>query len=577
MGFGNLVVFSALVMSLVACGGEQNSTFYKIGSGLSGAPATTAGSDGTESRAHLPMMAPTNTTSAAGPSAGYGDSATTGLDEKAPVAPATGGSSDELSTGKSYQQYQSNLTAGQVDDNAKFSEYLDYLREYVGGVVTPIDVSQRLFVRVLDGEQQPIAGARVQLFDGQRKVFEGSTMSDGRALFFPSAADATQTKEYRAVIGRGQTSVEAAVRPGLGEQTVVLDGVKDNTGAVGIDLVFLLDATGSMGDEIARIKGTVESIAQRIEQLPGSSAPRFGLVAFRDRGDDYVTRSWDFTSDVDWFASNLNGVNASGGGDTAESVNAGLHDAIHLPGWADNSTGRRLRLIVLVGDAPPHLDYQDDYSYPALLQEAVAAGIKIFPVGASNLESDGEYIFRQFAEVTQGQFVFLTYANGVSGAPGLSTDKHVSDFTVQNLDSLIVNLVAGEIANQTGGQQVGASDPQPVNVVAPVWIEEGPPVKEPLTGLAALLDDFVGGRGGIFWAAILLIVGAVVLTTRKQIAARVSPAPAQSEEIYVPEQHVEDAAEQDRAMLAAHLQPEAGTVQLYLDVQEAQQPTVPLR
>ena len=71
-------------------------------------------------------------------------------------------------------------------------------------------------------------------------------------------------------------------------------------------------------------------------------------------------------------------------------------------------------------------------------------------MGASNLEADGEYIFRQFAQVTQGQFVFLTYANGVSGAPGSLTDKHVSDFTVQNLDSLIVGLVAGEIANQTG-------------------------------------------------------------------------------------------------------------------------------
>ena len=173
-------------------------------------------------------------------------------------------------------------------------------------------------------------------------------------------------------------------------------------------------------------------------------------MAYRDRGDEYVTRSWEFTPDIQQFSDNLDNVYAAGGGDTPESVNAGLHDAIHLPGWADNGSGRHLRMIVLVGDAPPHLDYQDDYRYPDLLQEAAGPASRYSRWGRATSESDGEYIFRQFAEVTQGQFVFLTYANGVSGAPGLSTDKHVSRLHVQNLDSLVVNLVAGEVGNQTG-------------------------------------------------------------------------------------------------------------------------------
>ena len=68
-------------------------------------------------------------------------------------------SSADVSTGQPYQQYQSDLTAGQVDDNAKFSDYLDYLHNYNGDGVMPVDVSQRLFVRVLDSSQQPVAGA----------------------------------------------------------------------------------------------------------------------------------------------------------------------------------------------------------------------------------------------------------------------------------------------------------------------------------------------------------------------------------------------------------------------------------
>jgi len=53
-------------------------------------------------------------------------------------------------------------------------------------------VDQRLFVRVLDNQQSPVAGARVQLFDGDRQVFDGRTVSDGRVRFFPLAANAAQ-------------------------------------------------------------------------------------------------------------------------------------------------------------------------------------------------------------------------------------------------------------------------------------------------------------------------------------------------------------------------------------------------
>jgi hypothetical protein len=248
-------------------------------------------------------------------------------------------------------------------------------------------------------------------------------------------------------------------------------------------------------------------------------------VAYRDQGDEYVTRAWDFTSDVDRFSSYLSTVQAGGGGDIPESVNQGLRDAINLQGWADNSAGRRLRLVVLVGDAPPHIDYPNDTPYPVLLNQAVARGIKIFPVGASNLDEAGEYVFRQFAQVTQGQFVFLTYANGVSGAPGVYTDKSVTDFTVQNLDNLIVNLVAGEVSNQTG-QKVEAST-QPAQVPVAMSVQESAP--------ASLLDRLFSGDAALWWAGILGVISLVVWATGTQARARVTarpaplpPAPAQS-------------------------------------------------
>ncbi|HST05638.1 MAG TPA: VWA domain-containing protein [Chloroflexia bacterium] len=511
--------------------------------------------------------------------------------EKAPggelstaVHPSDSGGTDYYQPSQEQFQYQADLTAGQVDDNAKYQEYLDYLSKYQGynGRVIPIDVSQRLFVRVLDSAQMPVAGASVQLFDDDKQVFAGETMSDGRALFLPKAAGITQATQFRAVISRGQASAEATVQASGPEQVVTLAGLGDsNTGAVGVDLVFLLDATGSMADEIDHIKQTIGSIAQRIEQVPGSSAPRFALVAYRDRGDDYVTRQWDFTSDIDQFSANLANVQAGGGGDIPESVSAGLHDAINLQGWSDNSTGRHLRMIVLVGDAPPHLDYANDYSYPQLLNEAAAKGIKVFPVGASNLEADGEYIFRQFAQVTQGQFVFLTYANGVSGAPGTYTDKHVTDFTVQNLDSLIVGLVAGEVANQTGQKIDTSAQVAPVPVTVPASQTDN--------SIVGIIGKMFRGDGAIFWGVIVSVVLIVVYATRRdgrQPKDDIREAEHEltdgrehdGEEIWVRDDGLER-AEEERELVAAHIQPSFSPVELRMEVRPEQtgQPTLPLR
>lgn len=528
--FLNILVLLLLVAGSAACGGSYgNAPSSTTTRGLRVTPADPkgVGDRPTGGVAASEATATTGTAALADivPTTGGGGST------EAPISGAkaiegTTGEDSTLRTGSlPPPNYQSSLTAGQVDDNAKFQEYLEYLREHRSEYATQMDVSQRLFLRVVDGEQRPVAGARVQLYDGQRLLYDGQTVSDGRVLFFPSLVGASQVQALRAVVSRGNSAVEANVNVAGPEQTISMPDLKDNTGPVALDLVFLLDATGSMGDEIAEIKATVGSIAQRIEQLPGSSAPRFGLVAFRDLGDDYLTRRWDFTSDIGQFAANLSNVSAGGGGDVPEAVNAGLHDAINLPGWADNSTGQHLRMIVLVGDAPPHLDYPNDYAYPDLLQQAVAKGIKIFPIGASNLDSGGEYIFRQFAQFTQGQFVFLTYANGVSGAPGASTTHDVpSDFTVQNLDSLVVRLVQTEVANQTGQQPQGGRP-----VMVPVAAVPGP-VEQPATLLASLQGTLQHAAGEVFsWTSLLwlaLLAGMLIVAQRFPQRVRVAPAAA---------------------------------------------------
>jgi hypothetical protein len=50
---------------------------------------------------------------------------------------------------------------------------------------------------------------------------------------------------------------------------------------------------------------------------------KIGLVAYRDRGDAYVTKKHGLTGDLDAVFENLNAFRADGGGDTPEHVAKG--------------------------------------------------------------------------------------------------------------------------------------------------------------------------------------------------------------------------------------------------------------
>ena len=110
--------------------------------------------------------------------------------------------------------------------------------------------------------------------------------------------------------------------------------------------------------------------------------------------------------------------------------------AVHRPSWRLDDA---IRLIVLVADAPPHLDYVEDYDYAVEMIEANRRGMKIFTIASSGLDNQGEYIFRQIAQHTMGRFIFILY--------GGETSHSVSEYSVEQLDALVVRLVQEELAH----------------------------------------------------------------------------------------------------------------------------------
>ena len=339
---------------------------------------------------------------------------------------------------------QAGLRAGSVDDNVDFADFLTYLaRIHDLGIATrPFDPTGRVVVTVVGTSGLPVAGAQVSVTSDGTEIASLRTTANGTARFLPALYGAGGTATF--TFTSGDASADGAPGSSVTLQPAIAGG---RSGAVALDVLFLLDATGSMGDEIDRLKTTIDTVAAQVTGFESQPDVRFGMTLYRDEGDTFVTKTFDFTGDIDVFRAALDEVVADGGGDYPEAVEEGLASALSEPTWRDPAS--TLQLVFLVGDAPPRLDRQVPVEYPAAVIDAVARGIKVFPIASSESDDQAEAVFREIAAATGARFVFLSY--GAQGAAtGASTDISSTDYEELPLDALVVRLIAEEVAALAG-------------------------------------------------------------------------------------------------------------------------------
>ncbi|HSV69463.1 MAG TPA: VWA domain-containing protein [Methylibium sp.] len=345
------------------------------------------------------------------------------------------------------------VSAGVVDDNADFGEFLAYRARNTHLPVRPRDVSERYRLTVHDAAGRPVPDAEVSLHAAGRALpLWARTDAGGQVWLHPAAMTAPpwppagDAAVFEVQVRKGAARGSALLKRGQRDALQVKLDARAPLERARLDLVFLVDATGSMGDEIDKLKRSMGSMAEQIARLPSRPDLCFALVAYRDRGDAFFVRASDFSDDLDAFQRQLGALQASGGGDYPEALDEALHTAVHRLSWRGEGA---TRLVLLVADAPPQLGrgapwYDDD------MQGALARGIKLFAVGASGLDPVGEYVFRQAAQYTGGRFVFLTYARAgdPSSGPGRETAHDVGNYSVESLDRLVVRLVSEELARR---------------------------------------------------------------------------------------------------------------------------------
>jgi Mg-chelatase subunit ChlD len=178
-----------------------------------------------------------------------------------------------------------------------------------------------------------------------------------------------------------------------------------------LELVFVLDTTGSMGGLIDGAKQRIWGIVNEVMQSSSRPAVKIGLVAYRDRGDLYVTQILPLTNDLDKVYETLMNYEAGGGGDTPENVRRALADGLSKAGWSESSP-KVAQIIFLVGDAPPHDDYSDEVDTQTTAAKAVAKG-KIVNTIQCGAMPQTTPVWRAIAQAGQGQYFAIAQDGGV--------------------------------------------------------------------------------------------------------------------------------------------------------------------
>ncbi|NIJ36667.1 hypothetical protein FHR22_001316 [Sphingopyxis panaciterrae] len=382
-----------------------------------------------------------------------GSSASSGKSERSaePASPVPGSSADmrmpmpPIEPSRPYPQPQSGLlTAGEHDDLLNPELYAAYVnRSNLGQeirVLPRVDTMRVVTVKVSDRSGQPIPFADVIVTCSDGNSITMATQADGSAVFFPGL-DRLSDRITVTARKAGQTIANARpvlVADAAGGQTVGLTANAAASKVSKLDLMLVVDTTGSMGDEISYLQAELRSIIAAITAKHRDLDIRVGFVFYRDIGDEYVTRTIAFDSDIGRVQGQLARQYASGGGDYPEAMDQALIRAVGQQ-WRPDAA----KSLLLVADAPPH-DEQFGRTWAAA-EAARAKRIQITPVAASGVADKAEYAMRAMAAATQSRYLFLTDDSGI-GNP--HAPPAIDCYLVTRLDALVRRVIDSQISGR---------------------------------------------------------------------------------------------------------------------------------
>ncbi|WP_051891256.1 TonB-dependent receptor plug domain-containing protein [Chryseobacterium sp. JM1] len=330
------------------------------------------------------------------------------------------------------------LTAGEVNDFSKWEYWKDIavptLDEYKN--IWKFFPDRRVSVQLVNKNRKPVIGEKVKLLNDKKEViWEAVSNNLGNAELWiePMKGSNSIFGKYYLADGSGQI-ISTNIRDFKnGQNLVMMDRAcvtKRN-----LDLAFVVDATGSMGDEISYLQSELLDVLKKVERNLKNTTVRYGSVFYRDQGDDYVTRKFDFSDKAEELVSFIKKQNAGGGGDTPEAVVEAMQVSIDELKWSNENSAKIMFLIL---DAPPHHSEENINKLYEKIKLASKKGITVIPLAASDTDKQTEYLMRTFALLTNGTYTFLTNDSGIGNDHIKPT---IDSYEVEKLNALLLRLI----------------------------------------------------------------------------------------------------------------------------------------
>lgn len=198
-------------------------------------------------------------------------------------------------------------------------------------------------------------------------------------------------------------------------------GVEDVSNTKQLDLVFCLDCTSSMGHVIKSCQSSIVSLATTIVSSEGQDV-RVCFIPYRDHqlSEEYCTKVYPFTRDINQMQKNVDEQRAMGGGDIPEAVTAAMYEAVCLD-WRPTAA----KVVIFMADAPPHgiatsgdtyYNGDPDGKDPLVIaKEMISLGISMYSIlvtsGFAAASTDTKDFFSSVSSMTGGQCLSLSDAS----------------------------------------------------------------------------------------------------------------------------------------------------------------------
>lgn len=356
----------------------------------------------------------------------------------------------------STNQKAGQLTAGEVNDFSNWDYWQGLTKEELSQWKTHWKFAPtfRYSIVLINQDGYAIQNEKVHLLDDKKAIiWTAVTDNTGRAELWYQPNDINVTIAKDVAISDSDFNVIIAKATEFHNGINTYQYTKSCNPKNKVNIAFMIDATGSMQDEISYLQAELHDVIAKTKRSLPEVDLKMGSVFYRDQGDDYVVKNFDFTSETSDLMQFIQKQNANQGGDFPEAVIEGLESSIHQLSWEEDAT---TKLLFVLLDAPPHYDDEKVKKLQELTKLAAEKGIRIITIAASGIDKSTEYLMRAIALETNGTYLFITNHSGIG-------NDHIEPSTKSYKVEMLNDLMLRVILQFSETKQCVLNDNYPVN------------------------------------------------------------------------------------------------------------------